>query len=166
MTLKDILSITLLVLQLITVLLGWRVREKVAKDWHPMLMFFGISFLIGLSGSLLTSGEGIHGIKSELLQSLAAGSGRELEIGVNALYGIPPVAIMFGRYSATSRQVVMQAYVTNVGTDFINGNYARLTYNPSGTPVLTNISTAVSAYGTGASNLTGQAVKTVTATTY
>ena len=97
---------------------------------------------------------------------LAAGSGRELEIGVNALYGIPPVAIMFGRYSATSRQVVMQAYVTNVGTDFINGNYARLTYNPSGTPVLTNISTAVSAYGTGASNLTGQAVKTVTATTY
>ena len=72
MTLTDILTITLLVLQLITVLLGWRVREKVAKDWHPMLMFFGISFLIGLSGSLLTSGEGIHGIKSELLQSLAA----------------------------------------------------------------------------------------------
>lgn len=72
MTLTEILSISLLLLQFITVMLGWRVREKVAKDWQPMLMFFGISFIIGLSGSFLYSGPGIHGIKSELLQSLAA----------------------------------------------------------------------------------------------
>lgn len=72
MTLTEILSISLLVLQFITVMFGWRVREKVAKDWQPMLMFFGISFIIALSGSFLYSGPGIHGIKSELLQSLAA----------------------------------------------------------------------------------------------
>lgn len=72
MTLTEILTITLLVLQFITVILGWRVREKIAKDWQPMLLFFTISLIIGLSGTVISNGKGFYGIKSELLQSLAA----------------------------------------------------------------------------------------------
>lgn len=72
MTLAVILFITLLVLQFITVLLGWRVREKIAPDWKPMLLFFGISFLIALSDFFIPSTNRISGLKTELLQSLAA----------------------------------------------------------------------------------------------
>ena len=72
MTLAVILFIILLVLQFITVLHGWRVREKIAPDWKPMLLFFGISFFITLSDFFIPSTSRISGLKTELLQSLAA----------------------------------------------------------------------------------------------
>lgn len=97
---------------------------------------------------------------------LAANSARELEIGINGLYGLPPATIMFGRYSATTRQVILQAAAQDISRDSLTGNFARLTYTANGTPSFANISSIMQIYGPGGSDLTHRGTKTVTPTTY
>ncbi len=97
---------------------------------------------------------------------LAANSTRELEIGVNGLYGLRPAIIMFGRYSATTRQILFEVYVPADSSESLTGNFARLAYTANGTPSFANISSIMQVYGPGGSDLTHRGTKTVTPTTY
>lgn len=72
MTLTLFLFITLMVLHFITALLVWQVWKKAAPTWRPMLLFFVISFVLEFSDSFIPSSGAIAGVKTQLLQSLAA----------------------------------------------------------------------------------------------
>lgn len=84
------------------------------------------------SGNLTTAISGIQ-ITATLPQGvfLNTSSGRSLRLGENGLKSLKGNAQIFGRYSATTNQVVFALVANPITSDMGTGDFARLTYTTS-----------------------------------